>query len=254
MNMPGRIGWIALGVGAYLAFLLTAFPAATAYRWFAPPELRLSGINGTVWSGRAALGSVDDFPMRDLRWQLHPASLFTGRAAVTFETRLAEGFVSGHVSAGVSRVQITDLRAATTLEALTPALPLEGLEGRVSLSLDSLLLVDGWPVNIDGEAGLNDLQGMWFMTGQSDEMVPLGSFALRLVNTDNQGILAAIRDAGGPLEVEGELELRSDRSYRLEGLVRARESASPELIQGLQFMTADPDVSGRRAFSFTGSL
>ncbi len=252
--MPGRIGWIALGVGAYLAFVLTSFPAATAYRWFAPPELLLSGINGTVWSGRAALGSVDGFPMRDLRWQLHPASLFRGRAATTFETRLAEGFVSGHVDVGLRRIQVTNLRAATSLQALTPTLPLEGLAGRISLSLDRLLLIDGWPVDIDGEAGLNNLQGMWFMSGQSEDMVDLGSFALRFSAADNQRILAAIRDAGGPLEVEGELELGPDRSYRLEGLLRARESASAELIQGLQFMTADPDASGRRAFSFTGSL
>jgi hypothetical protein len=40
----------------------------------------------------------------------------------------------------------------------------------------------------------------------------------------------------------------------LEGLVRARDGASAELIQGLDFMTGEPNADGRRPFSLTGSL
>jgi general secretion pathway protein N len=252
--MPGRLGWVALGVGAYLAFVLTMFPAATAYRWFAPPELALSGVEGTVWSGRAALGSVEGFPLRDLRWQLHPSALLALRLGASFESRLAEGFVSGAVRVGMSTVEFSDIRVATSLAALRAALPLDGLEGRVSLSLERLVLDRGWPVVVVGDAGVNDLQGMWFMAGDQPDFVTLGSYALRFNQGGGNGILASVRDAGGPLEVSGELELGSDRAYRIEGLVRARENASAELVQGLQFMTDDPDASGRRAFSFTGTL
>ena len=54
--MPAR--WLVLGVGAYLAFALVLFPADVAYRWLAPDTVRLSGVQGTVWSGRATLGSA----------------------------------------------------------------------------------------------------------------------------------------------------------------------------------------------------
>src|SRR5690606_2720287 len=55
LQMPNRYAWIALGLGAYIAFTLSSFPATAAYRWFAPETLRMAGIEGTVWSGRAAL-------------------------------------------------------------------------------------------------------------------------------------------------------------------------------------------------------
>ena len=48
--------WLALGIGAYLAFALSSFPAGTAYAWFAPAGLQLEGLEGTLWSGRAAAG------------------------------------------------------------------------------------------------------------------------------------------------------------------------------------------------------
>jgi hypothetical protein len=63
-----------------------------------------------------------------------------------------------------------------------------------------------------------------------------------------------IRDLGGPLEIAGTIRLAVDRSYELEGTLLARASAQRTLLQGIDIMTGDPDSSGRRPFSFTGSL
>src|SRR5690606_26175100 len=98
LTMPNRYAWIALGLGAYIAFALSTFPAAAAYRWFAPPELRLAGVEGTVWSGRAALASAGDFPMRDLRWNIDAPPLLLGRVVGRARAALAEGFVETEVT------------------------------------------------------------------------------------------------------------------------------------------------------------
>jgi general secretion pathway protein N len=252
--MPGRLGWFALGVGAYLAFALATFPAATAYRWFAPPGLLLSGVDGTIWSGRAALASVQGLPLRELRWQLQPAALLRARAAVQFDTRLAEGFVSGEARAGLRRIELLNLRGATAIPVLRSVMPLDGVEGQVSVAITRFELFDGWPVDLSGEISIADLEVVPLMAAADSSLVPLGNYVLQFAETGGEGLLAQVRDAGGPLEVSGVLELGTDRAYRIDGFVRARDSASPDLVQGLQFMTDDPDPTGRRAFSFIGTL
>src|SRR5690606_26983266 len=126
MPMPGTRSWIALGAGAYLAFVLATFPAGVAYRWFAPPELALIGIDGTVWSGRAALGSVAGLALRDVGWRLAPWRLLLASAGGQAEARLADGFVATEFSAGLRRVTLTDLRASTSLPVLQALLPVDG--------------------------------------------------------------------------------------------------------------------------------
>jgi general secretion pathway protein N len=243
---------IAVGVGAYLAFALALFPAATAYRWFAPEEIRLAGIQGTVWSGRAELGAGAGVALRDVRWAVRPAALAGGRAAARFQARLAGGFIQGEVRAGLADVRLLDLQASTRLATLRGVLPLADTTGLASLMLEKLELVDGWPVNAAGELRIAELEVTPLFLGEGD-MIPLGGYRLSFRDTGGRGLLADINDSGGPLEVEGVLELGLDRAYRLEGFVRARPEASPDLVQGLEFMTADPDAAGRRPVSITGT-
>ena len=51
--MTSRVSLLALGVGAYFAFVLATFPASIAHRWFGS-ELTMAGIDGSVWQGSAA--------------------------------------------------------------------------------------------------------------------------------------------------------------------------------------------------------
>jgi hypothetical protein len=64
----------------------------------------------------------------------------------------------------------------------------------------------------------------------------------------------AISDAGdGPLQVTGTLELKSDRSYKLETLIAARANAPRNLVQTLEFL-GPPDEQGRRQFTTEGTM
>ena len=62
-----RWSWLALGVGAYIAFTLATFPAGVALRWFAPQNIAFVGVAGTLWSGSAATCSVEGFTVEALR-------------------------------------------------------------------------------------------------------------------------------------------------------------------------------------------
>jgi general secretion pathway protein N len=249
-----RWSWLALGVGAYIAFTLATFPAGVALRWFAPPNLAFAGVAGTLWSGSAATCSVEGFTLESLRWRLRPGSLFLGRIAARVEARIPDGFVSGDVSASPSTVRFSDLRAATSLPALSGVLPLTGVRGQASVALESLVLEDGWPAAAVGELKLAGLESLPLIPDGRGAYVPLGDYTVTLVPAPEGELAATFVDNGGPLEVQGTAKLDASRTYSIDALVEARPNAPEMLVQGLSFMTGDPDAEGRRRLNLTGSL
>ncbi|HZF31176.1 MAG TPA: type II secretion system protein N [Gammaproteobacteria bacterium] len=246
---------LALGVGAYLAFLLVSFPASTALRWFVPGEVKVSGVQGTLWSGRAAALSVGQIPLQDLRWRASPWPLFTGRLSADVEARLADGFLSAHVSASPSRVRLSDARFAASLPTLQTLFPLGGTRGQATANLSMLELAGGWPTTVVGELRLAKLEVPPFVRNGAAQLIPLGDYLVRFeLPAGKQGVAATFNDTGGPLEVSGTLGLQPTRVYAIEAFITPRAEASPDLVQGLSIMTQDPDSSGRRRFMLSGSL
>ncbi len=64
----------------------------------------------------------------------------------------------------------------------------------------------------------------------------------------------AISDAGdGPLQVNGTIQLKPDRSYAVEAMIAARPDAPRNLVQALEFL-GPPDAQGRRQFNTEGTM
>jgi general secretion pathway protein N len=248
--------WLALGIGAYLAFALSSFPAATAYAWFAPAGLQLQGLEGTLWSGRAAAANVGALSLHDVRWSVHAWQLLLGRVAADLRAQLDEGFVAANVRATRSRVSLSEVRASTSLPTLRALLPVSGLRGEANLTLSALELdiAKAWPTKVVGDLKLLQLETVPFsLNGPRGKLVPVGNYAVRFV--DGAGpINATFNDTGGPLEVSGTLALDAKRAYKLDGLIKPRPDAPQELVDGLNVMTSEPDAEGRRRLMLNGSL
>jgi hypothetical protein len=251
---------VALGVGAYIAFLLSSLPATTAYRAltsFSAVEangIDFAGIQGTIWSGSASLGSVGGLAVHDVRWQLRAWPLLLGRLAGRFEAQLDDGFINAQLRASASSVRFDDLRVSTSLPALSSVLPLQGMQGLASATFTTLELRDGWPAEAVGELRLAQLQARPLIPTGAPGLIPLGDYEVRFTETADEGLAAAIRDAGGPLEVTGTLALDRERRYLIDALLLARPSAPQALLDGIAVMTAEPDAAGRRRLMLTGSL
>lgn len=248
-----RIPLLALGVGAYLAFAIVTFPASVAQRWFAPDTLALAGVEGTVWRGTVAYGGLEGLAFSNLRWQLHPSALLTGRVRLSIDTRLPDGFVRTGLTVSGSRIALRELTATTRLETLAALLPLGGARGNVSATLDTLDLVDGWPVAAAGTVRIADLSAPPVIPVRGVTRVTLGNYSAQLMTTDGPGIAAIVNDDGGPLELEGRADLGNDRSYRLTSRIRPRPEATTELVEGLKFM-APADADGWHSIVQSGSL
>ena len=253
-RVPGRYSWIALGAGAYLAFVLTTFPAATAYRWLAPDAVRLAGVEGTLWSGSATLGSVGNIGLREIQWRLRPSALFLARVGGQFQTRFNDGLLSTDVEVTLTQMTLRNLRASASLGGLRELLPLGGIEGFVSAEFAELRIQDAWPIGATGELRLGELAVPPVLSQTGGALLDLGNYRIRFAASPNPGLVGNFDDQGGPLEVSGSIRLTPDRAYVIGGALRTRPNAPPALSQGLELMTAPPDASGLRAFNLTGSL
>jgi general secretion pathway protein N len=249
-----RWSWLALGVGAYLAFTLATFPATTAVRWFAPPGVAVAGVEGTLWSGGALSCSFGGFRAEAVRWRIRPWSLLLGRVAGTVEARIPDGFVSTELTATSSRVRFDALRGATTLSALAAILPISGMRGQASVALDSLELVDGWPTSVIGELRLAGLEATPLIPNGGVTLVPLGDYKVTFVPAAEREVAAQFADEGGPLAVAGTVKLDAARAYTFDALIAPRPGAHESLVQGLTIMTGEPDAQGRRQLTLTGTL
>ncbi|MGH8222128.1 MAG: type II secretion system protein N, partial [Woeseiaceae bacterium] len=89
---------VAAGLATFLAGMIYMFPARIAYDWFAPPELRLTGISGSLWRGQATEGSAAGLHLRNVQWRFKALSLLTGKAAISLSSDTGSGFVNGDVS------------------------------------------------------------------------------------------------------------------------------------------------------------
>lgn len=72
---------IIVGLITLIVIMLATFPARVAYHWFAPVELRLSGIAGSVWNGSAVEGVAGGAYIRNIAWRFKPLSLLSGNLA-----------------------------------------------------------------------------------------------------------------------------------------------------------------------------
>ena len=245
--MPSRIGLAVTGACVFVAGIVLLFPARVAYDWFAPETVRLSGISGTVWSGSAVEGSFDGLYAGNLGWQFRPAALFTGKIAYAVTADPAGGLLEGRVAISpAGSVHLGDLRAGLPLAALGNAAAAAGAEGVLDAEFESLVLDDGWPVRATGAA---DVRGLTIPLLSS---APLGDYHAGFETVDGV-VTARFEDASGVLDLEGTLELQSDRRYVVAGRVRATNAAPPALVQQLRFL-GSPDTEGMRTFRFEGQL
>ena len=252
--MNSKVSLIALGLGVYLAAAIVSFPASVAKRWFAPPELALAAVEGTIWHGTAAYGAINGFGFSGLEWWLHPAALLRGRLSLTAETDLATGFVRANLVAAGNRLTLTDVRASANLRDFRNWLAFGDVSGDVMVALDSLELIDGWPTAAIGEVQVADLLVPPLFPIDGITTIALGNYRATMIAGDDPGIVALLNDQGGPLELTGRISLQPDRTYVFDSLIKPRADAPDILVQGLEIVSGAPNASGQRKFLQQGSL
>lgn len=231
---------VAAGIAALVVGLIVSFPARLALSWFAPPQVSAWGVDGTLWSGRAAEIAFHGNSLGSLSWDARLASFLVLQPTWDLDLRRSDGFATLRFGTSLSgrRQAFRKLEAALVLETLPPAIVPDGTAGKLSLSMQRLDLDGGWPTAAAGRIAVADLK----LPGV---IMALGPFQF-LFQDQSGPPVAEVRSLGGPLFVEGRLELPARQQWLFDAELAPGENPPRELVDGLALVGEDLGNGRRR--------
>lgn len=228
--------YLLLGIAVYLAALVATFPAQRALQLAAPAlasaRIEPTGVEGSIWNGRAATVLVDGrFPLEAIRWELELLPLLAARLAGDWYAGIGVGGLQGAVSAGAEQVTLSRVEGQLPISAVAPLLPLPlPVAGDLAVNLASLTLAGGRPVAAEGSV-------VWSRAAvTAPQAVALGDLRVTLTPREGGGISGRLSDGGGPLELSGEITIEPGGAYRVTASVGTRPDAAPALAQALPLL------------------
>ncbi len=238
---------IKIGVLTFIVGIILFFPARVAYQWFAPAELSLSGISGSVWSGRAREGDANGIYLRDLQWHIRPFDFVTLKLGFAVSTMLASGFIEGNIAIGVTgSIVARDISASVPLRTLQTSLGMPGLQGSLSAQFDVLKLEAGLPVTADGVLEVSNLIAPLI------DRNSIGGYKAEFV-TQESGVFASVEDTDGVVDLAGSLQVSADLSYLFIAQLGVKPETPANLRQQMQFLGSVND-RGQHELRIEGQL
>ena len=241
---------LALGIGAFLIFALVTLPASVVLSFVHPANVTLSGVTGTIWKGRAQAVRSGATHVGSVDWGLDLLSLFGGKLGADVKITRSDGFAQGSVAAGAGgRLTLRKFSASLPVSALPPNIVRGGWTGTLNMQLTELALDNAWPVTLNGTIVVADL------VGPANRPAALGGYKVVFPEGAAKGdtLAGTITDTGGPLALNGTVQLKKDRSYLVSGMIATRPNAPSDMARTLEIL-GEPDAQGRRQFSIEGSM
>lgn len=237
---------ILLVVAVFALTLLVRLPA-DILAWLLPRSVACESPAGTLWQGGCAELRSGAIALADVRWKLHPLSLLRAQAALDLDSNDPRARGSVHLTLHVNGdLDIATLNASLPLEGGIVPAP-SGWSGVLDLSIDRASVRGGHVAAVQGTLTAHSLR-----MGQPSE--DLGSFELKFptAQAGDAPMLGTLRDLGGPLSLAGQLQLRHDGNYELDGTIAPRDASSADLQKVLNLL-GPPDAAGRHTVSFAGT-
>jgi hypothetical protein len=243
--------------------LLGALTFVLSLLWLAPATLvtdriveRLPGFSVQTVEGRATEGSARGVQWRGVRldrlhWNWWAPALWTGWLEFRLDADDPEIKLSGKVAVNPDRrLRVRDASGRLPLAQASALAGQSGLplQGVVEFNLRELsLTAAGRPQTADGVIHLLDTR---ITLGQP---LNLGAFTVQLTPASPEGIQGAVQDQGGPLALEGTLNLLPDGHYRFAGRAAVRDDDNPALRQAMNLL-GPPGGDGRWVLNLAGVL
>lgn len=238
---------IFLGLVVFLAVMVVTFPARVAYTWFAPAELQLSGIEGSIWNGSATEGFAAGAYIQNIRWQFKPMALLSGNLAYQTSSNPASGSMIAEVAVGMSgELMLSDLTGNLPLDLVHPAFQQNGIRGDISLQFESVVISNGMPSTVVGTVTITD----FFVPDLATST--LGDFKADFQTTDGN-VVGSVEDVAAVIDVSGTINLNPDRSYTLIGTVAPTSATPASIVDQLPYLGSANEL-GQHDFRFEGQL
>jgi general secretion pathway protein N len=225
MNPPKKRLWLRL-----LVLLLILIGIAVAMLWSLPARfvydrlgarvqpLRLQGIEGTLWRGKAAMASYAAKPLGPVQWTLDPLALLAGRAQGEVQMQAEQiAAATGYRTRG-KRIDLTRASALFPARLMAPALDIPSLNllGEVRIEMSNVIIEDGMIRSAIGTMTWNDVG----VSGAAEAR--LGKLIVEFAPRFDGVVEGRVRDDGGPMQASGTVELNG-LAFRADIKLNARE-------------------------------
>lgn len=245
--MKFRIRWLIGGVIAFIIFAIAYMPAVQVIgRIDLPKNIAISGISGTLFTGRAQTVVVNGLPINNVQWELNPLALLIGNVSAKVK---AGNIRDTHqiTFEGPINTSLFNLERVET-EYFTLFLPVERVLAQVKLPL---------PVNAGGrfKVRLNTLvfgpqcveldgTGDWLNATVAGTQGPIdfGSYSAKLrCEGDDIGITVSEPNLLG-LSIEAIVSSNMSK-IKVDGRFKPDDSLPQEVHQASRFF-GQPDKNG----------
>ncbi len=247
---------ILLAVVTFCVSLLAQLPAKVVIDTFLSPEqlkqqgIEISGIEGTIWNGKANNIILHNQPLGTVNWQFLPYKIFTGELGVEVAFENSEGYIHSKISVdsgqNITLEDTTGKIAASYIAMRATNFPVTA-GGDVLVDLSKVTIIKNKPANIKGRI-------IWSKASLSMiEFVRLGQIHVQITSDEGEPVTATIRDGGEVLELDSLLTLDQQGSYQLTGHIKARSNSDRALTNSLN-MLGRKDANGAVILDYRGKI
>ena len=212
--------WRILAVFVLVALLLSQIPASVISR-ILPNNVTLTGVSGTIWSGRAARAwvEIDEQPLMlgRVQWRLQPWRMLGG-APLSLSSVWGQQALRAQLGYRLGGSIVLQDAAFTVNTQLFKAFVPLYLGGVLSGEFAQIAIDEGHIVDAEGVVRL--LRGAW--TARSGNL-PLGDYQIDFSSADS----AAVGTVGALKTITGSLELSGNLSSTLTDYQIAVEATGP---------------------------
>lgn len=230
-----RLRWLILLLVLAVVFALTRIPATWgAYFITQGNTLGMTGVNGTLWDGRASMTSIEidniAYSLGELHWQLEPWSLLSLRPCANVRAALERQLIEGRACASLSgSLKVTD----ASIDA-----PADLIQAGIPVPIDGDLVANISILAMKGEQ-LQELEGNLSWTGArvqaEGNWVSLGNFAAEYSYNGEDAIVAEVFDLDAPMDLDATVTLALAGGVDVQGEVTL-EPAFSDRIQAQEWL------------------
>lgn len=202
---PGLLVFLLFLIGIAVALVMSV-PARYVYDRYGgrAQPLRLQGIEGTLWQGKAAMLSYAARPVGPVIWRLDPWTALRGSARGKLNLSGAEWQAESDFLLRGKRVELAAARANFPASMLAPVLDIPSLRllGNIRVVMDDVVIEDG-------AVSLAIGQMIWDEVGVSGAAeARFGRIIVDFAPRADGSVEGRVHDDGGPLQARGMIELR----------------------------------------------
>ena len=232
---------------ALLLMLILQFPAITVINSINKNNLKVNGVNGTVWKGSASEISSNEIYLRQTKWKIVPSELLKGNLTFDISTYPYNGQLKFNLILDLmNNLSATDIKGNFPNDILEIIAPFLGVSSEINMNIKSLSLNNKDINQLEGQILLNNL----VMKGISNRV--LGSYKIDLFERNGE-IYGSIDDVSGEVDIAATMSLTLSGKYIIDGAVSEKQNTSNQVRTILSFLGAENE-NGQRSFRFEGEI